>query len=87
VYLSQGTPNQLANIPLGSSPFTVVQDMNSPKVIRWNRDEAVNSLDFQLRDQYGDLIFFSNFQNNQFEQTFYNTEFQMTVLCTEGERY
>ncbi len=88
IYLSGvGVPNQLGNSVLGSAPFIVVQDLNSPKIIRWNRDEAINSLDFQLRDMYGDLIFISNYANNAFEQTFYNTEFQMTLLCIEGERH
>ena len=69
---------------VGSRPFTVVQDMNSPKVIRWSTDEAVNSLDFQVRDQYGNLIFIAA---TDFEVVSYSSEFQMTLLCVESERY
>ena len=69
------------SLPLGSRPFTVVQDMNYCKTMRWSRDEAVNSLDFQLKDQYGDLIF----QNDPDNTDVYYTEFQMTLLCIEEQ--
>lgn len=77
-----GTSQILPNNAIGSAPFTVVQDLNNPKVIRWNRDEAIYNIDFQLRDQYGDLIWIDNSA-----QYSYATEFQMTLLCIEGERY
>jgi hypothetical protein len=64
---------------LGSTPFTVTADLNSPKVIRWNPDVAVPSVDFQLRDCYGDLI--------PTTEDGYNTEFQMTLLCVEGREW
>jgi hypothetical protein len=88
VYLSGvGVPQETGGV-VGSKPFTVVQDMNSPKVMRWSRDEAVNSIDFQLRDQYGDLLFF---QDTTVEESLINisyyTEFQMTLMCIESERY
>jgi len=75
-----------ANTPeiLGARPFTVLQDLNNPKVIRWSKDEAVNSLDFQLRDQYGDLIFTSIINPNTLRANYFFTEFQMTLLCIEG---
>lgn len=66
---------------LGSRPFTVVQDMNYCKTVQWSKDEAVNSLDFQLKDQYGDLIYFGE----QGQRNIYNTEFQMTLLCIEEQ--
>ena len=66
--------------PLGSRPFVVVQDCNTPKIIRWSKDETVYALDFQLRDQYGDLLY------TQGETDFYYTEFQMTLMCVEGGR-
>jgi len=89
VYL-MGLPkdNPIPGVP-GSVPFTVVQDLNTPKVIRWSVDEAVNSLDFQLRDCYGDLLFFqdgTSQQPNTITETFF-TEFQMTLMCVESERY
>jgi len=80
--------------PLGSRPFIVVQDCNTPKVIRWNKDETVYALDFQLRDQYGDLLYTQYNPNTALIPIdpaedplidFYYTEFQMTLLCAEGE--
>ena len=61
---------------LGSTPFVMTADLNTPKVIQWSRDIAVPSIDFQLRDCYGDLI------PGDVER--YPTEFQMTLLCIEG---
>jgi len=72
--------------PLGSRPFIITQDCNSPKVIRWSKDETVYALDFQLRDQYGDLLYtqLGTYGNNNYEV--YYTEFQMTLMCIEGEK-
>ena len=61
---------------LGTAPFVMTSDLNSPKVIRWSSDVAVPSIDFQLLDQYGDLIPGAKYG--------YSTEFQMTLLCIEG---
>jgi hypothetical protein len=61
---------------LGTAPFVMTSDLNTPKVIRWSPDVAVPSIDFQLLDQYGDLI-------PGADQGF-STEFQMTLLCVEG---
>ena len=87
-YPSSIQPVPLTNYsyPLGSRPFVVTQDCNTPKVVRWSRDETVYALDFQLRDQYGDLLFtqFGTYGNNQ--SPVYYTEFQMTLMCIEGER-
>jgi hypothetical protein len=63
---------------LGCSPFVMTVDLNSPKIIRWTPDVAVPSIDFQLRDCYGDFI------PGDVER--YPTEFQMTLLCVEDER-
>lgn len=62
---------------LGTQPFVMTADLNFPKVIRWTPDQTVASLDFQLRDCYGDLL--PGYDNG------YSTEFQMTLLCTEGD--
>jgi hypothetical protein len=71
---------------LGSKPFVLTYDLNSPKIINWTPDTAINSLDFQMRDCYGDLLF-TNVPplqpGNAIEQ--WNTEFQMTLLCVEKE--
>jgi hypothetical protein len=61
---------------LGTAPFVMTSDLNTPKVIKWSPDVAVPSIDFQLLDQYGDLI-------PGADQGF-STEFQMTLLCIEG---
>jgi len=64
---------------LGTQPFVVTADLNSPKVIRWNPDVAVPSIDFQLRDCFGDLIPGPTMN--------YSTEWQMTLLCVEGREW
>lgn len=85
VYLS-GNGNLQATTPLealGSRPFVMVADLNSPKVLTWSPVQAVPSIDFQLLDQYGDLIPIGNTDAPGFDQL-YPTEFQMTLLCIEG---
>jgi hypothetical protein len=73
---------------LGTAPFVACYDFNTPKVIGWSPDTAVNSLDFQLRDCYGELLFVYNptYDINGDPDTaeVFNTEFQMTLLCVEG---
>lgn len=78
IYLSGvGSPViQTGTTALGSTPFVMTADLNTPKVIQWSPDVAVPSIDFQLRDCYGDLI------PGDVER--YPTEFQMTLLCIEG---
>jgi len=61
---------------LGSAPFIMTADLNNPKVIKWSPDVAVPSIDFQLRDCYGDLI--------PGDTEKYPTEFQITLLCIES---
>jgi len=80
-----GIPITNMSYPLGSRAFVVVQDCNTPKVVRWSKDETVYALDFQLRDQYGDLLF-TDFDQPGGDNGVYYTEFQMTLLCVEGER-
>ena len=62
---------------LGTQPFVMTADLNFPKVIRWTPDQTVTSIDFKLRDCYGDLL--PGYDNG------FSTEFQMTLLCTEGD--
>ena len=78
IYLSGvGSPViQTGTTALGSTPFVMTADLNAPKVIKWSPDVAVPSIDFQLRDCYGDLI--------PGDTERYPTEFQMTLLCIEG---
>ena len=81
VYLSGNgsLQSQSPTSGLGTEPFVVTADMNSPKVIRWTRDVAVPSIDFQLRDCYGDLIPTTPTTDSL------STEFQMTLLCVEDD--
>lgn len=73
---------------LGTAPFVACYDFNSPKIIEWSRDVAINSLDFQLRDCYGDILYVNDpviTSTGDTETTeIFNTEFQMTLLCIEG---
>ena len=62
---------------LGTQPFVMTSDLNFPKVIAWTPDVTVTSIDFQLRDCYGDLL--PGYDNG------FSSEFQMTLLCTEGD--
>jgi len=91
VYLSGSNTVQTtsgASGTLGCAPFVVTADLNTPKVIRWTPDVAIPSIDFQLRDCYGDLIpGFNNFtelSGVNIGDLAYNTEFEMTLLCIEG---
>jgi hypothetical protein len=78
VYLSgMGNPQTTTStVALGTAPFIMTADMNSPKVIKWSPDVAVPSIDFQLRDCYGDFV--------PGQEEGLPTEFQMTLLCVEG---
>tara|TARA_R110000868_G_scaffold153247_1_gene378613 strand:+ start:362 stop:1534 length:1173 start_codon:yes stop_codon:yes gene_type:complete len=62
---------------LGCAAFVMTADLNTPKVIGWTPDVAVPSIDFQLRDCYGDLLPGADYG--------FSTEFQMTLLCVEEE--
>jgi hypothetical protein len=77
VYLSGvGNPQTTTGTSaLGSAPFIMTADLNSPKVIRWTPDVTVTQIDIQVKDQYGDLL-------PGYDKGF-NTEFQMTLLCVE----
>lgn len=79
VYLSGvGNPQTTTGTSaLGSAPFIMTADLNSPKVIRWTPDVTVTTIDIQVKDQYGDLL-------PGYDRGF-NTEFQMTLLGVEHE--
>jgi len=77
VYLS-GTGNIQAThtaTALGTEPFVMTADLNTPKIIQWTPDVAVPSIDIQLFDQYSELI--------PGPAEGFSTEFQMTLLCVE----
>ena len=88
IYLNGvGIPQTLeGNVTLGSAPFTVVQDLNTPKIMRWSPAESIYNIDFALRDQYGDLLFYQGADYSNDLSQVYSTEFQITLLCSEKER-
>ena len=71
-------PNTLQKIQpddaFGSSPFHICVDYNTPKFIRWNPDEAINNIDLQLLDEYGEELPW---------ETFFPTEYQLTLVASE----
>jgi hypothetical protein len=79
IYLSGAGDLQQTRIDtgLGCAAFVMTADLNTPKVIGWTPDVAVPSIDFQLRDCYGDLLPGADYG--------FSTEFQMTLLCVEGK--
>jgi hypothetical protein len=95
VYLAGSGQVQTVTVgnALGCRPFQVVADLNTPKVIKWTPDVAVPSIDFQMYDQYGDLIVSSEEVINPEDPEGplvgegSNTEFQITLLCIEGEEW
>jgi hypothetical protein len=82
----QNTTLVVPSSALGCNPFVLTFDLNSPKIINWSPDTAINSLDFQMRDCYGDLLFVYDtaIAPGQAADIF-NTEFQMTLLCVETD--
>jgi hypothetical protein len=59
----------------GSTPFSILQDMNNPKFIKWSPDEAINNFDIQVRDEFGDIL--------PVQQGFCS-EYSMTFMVTES---
>jgi hypothetical protein len=42
---------------IGSKPFTLTIDYNTPKFIKYSPDEALNESDLQVLDEYGDQLY------------------------------
>ena len=68
---------------LGTVPFTFIADLNSPKIIQWSPDIAVPSIDFQVYDQYNQLLPMGPVIQSVSNDNKYQTEFQITLLCSE----
>jgi hypothetical protein len=64
----------LADSAPGDAEFTLCVDYNTPKHIRWSPDEAIYSLDFQLYDEFGDLLYWDKE---------WPTEYQLTMIASE----
>ena len=68
---------------LGTVPFTFIADLNSPKIIQWSPDIAVPSIDFQVYDQYNQLLPMGPVIQSVSNDNKHQTEFQITLLCSE----
>jgi len=60
---------------LGSEPFTICVDYNTPKQIKWSPGEALYQIDLQVRDMDGDLLPWDGIGNNW--------EYQLTMVASE----
>ena len=59
---------------LGDRPFTLCVDYNTPKHIKWNPNEALYNTDFEVYDEFGDLLPWS---------LEYPWEFNLTIVASE----
>ena len=64
-----------ANDSPNSSPSTLCVEFDNPDSNKWSPEEALQSIDFQLYDQWGEPLYWSS-ENG--------TEFQMTLLASES---
>ena len=60
---------------IGSNPFVLCIDYNTPKHIKWSPDEALANFDLQLRDDFGELVPWSPSAG---------CEYQLTILASES---
>jgi hypothetical protein len=58
-----------------SSPFVLTVEFKNPDIHKWSEEEALQNIDFQLYDMWGQLLPWS---------TEFNTEFQLTLLASES---
>jgi hypothetical protein len=72
IYLT--APNTRSDPSVVCGPLDICVDPNTPKHSMWSVDEAIYELDFQLYDEYGELLYWA---------PEYNTEFQITLLASE----
>jgi hypothetical protein len=68
-------PGQRAVADDFSKPFTLCVDYNTPKHLRWDTGQAIADFDIQVRDEFGDLLYWDEYSN---------TEFEMTILASES---
>ena len=59
----------------GALPFDICVDYNTPKHIRWSPQEAVNQIDLQVYDEFGELL--------PWDVNNYNWDFQLTLVASE----
>jgi len=63
---------------IGSHPFTICIDYNTPKFIKWSPDEALGNFDLQLRDDFGQLLPYNPGNGGAC------CEYQLTILASES---
>lgn len=61
---------------LGSKPFNLCVDYSTPKFIKYSPDEALNEIDLQVVDMWGDPLAWDGAQ--------INWDFAMTILASES---
>jgi len=61
---------------IGSKPFFLTIDYNTPKFIKYSPDEALNEIDIQVLDEYGDPLFWDGETASW--------EFAFTLLASES---
>lgn len=64
-----------ANTSPNSAPSVLTVEYKTPDAHKWSAEEALQNIDFQVYDMYGDLMYW-NTENN--------TEFQITLLASES---
>jgi hypothetical protein len=68
---------ELPGNSIGSHPFTLCIDYNTPKFIKWSPDEALSNFDLQLRDDFGELLPYNPGGGPA-------CEYQLTILASES---
>ena len=63
---------------VGSCPFTICIDYNTPKSIKWSPDEPLSNFDLQLRDENGALLPWNPTSGGP------ACEYQLTILASES---
>jgi len=72
VYLNPPNTRNPSTNPV--TPVNLTVDFYTPNSCRWSPEEALQDIDFELYDCYGNLLPWT---------TSYNTEFQLTLLASE----
>lgn len=62
---------------VGGAPFSFTKKWSSPNWSQWSPNQAINQLDFQLLDMWGDILYWTN------QTSCANTEWQMTIVASE----
>lgn len=63
---------------IGSTPFSLCIDYNTPKFIKWSPEEALGNFDLQLRDDFGQLLPYNPGNGGAC------CEYQLTILASES---